>query len=130
MEREAVPLAGLTENFSSIPLMAPPPVGREMEGISIALDLVFPPSVLKSGVEGLADSVSRFMLIPNRCPGVRVSLPLHNEKIPIRQATKLGEIYRKILERREPLGKAARGRPAMIFAADHTYRPGCNEGKL
>jgi hypothetical protein len=30
--REPVPVAGLTENFSSIPLIAPPPLGREMAG--------------------------------------------------------------------------------------------------
>src|SRR5699024_9771276 len=35
---ELVPLAGLTENFSSIPLSAPPPFGSEISGISILFD--------------------------------------------------------------------------------------------
>jgi hypothetical protein len=34
----AVPLTALTENFSSILLIAPPPVGSEIEGISIAFE--------------------------------------------------------------------------------------------
>ena len=34
----ALPLAALTSNFSSMPFKAPPPLGKEMEGISMALD--------------------------------------------------------------------------------------------
>ncbi len=45
IQNEDVPLTALTENFSSIPFIAPPPFGRVMEGISIALDLVLPPLV-------------------------------------------------------------------------------------
>lgn len=48
MEKDEVPLTAFTENFSSIPLIAPPPFGRVIEGISIALDFVFPPSVLRN----------------------------------------------------------------------------------
>ena len=33
MLKAAVPLLGLTWNFSSMPLMAPPPFGREIWGI-------------------------------------------------------------------------------------------------
>jgi hypothetical protein len=32
MVTEAVPVAGLTSNFSPIPPIAPPPLGREIEG--------------------------------------------------------------------------------------------------
>ena len=42
IENAAVPLTALTENFSSMPLIAPPPLGRVNEGISIAFDLVLP----------------------------------------------------------------------------------------
>jgi hypothetical protein len=31
--KEPVPVAGLTENFSLIPRMAPPPLGREIVGV-------------------------------------------------------------------------------------------------
>jgi hypothetical protein len=44
IEKTAVPLTAFTENFSSIPLIAPPPFGKAMEGTSIELDLVFPAS--------------------------------------------------------------------------------------
>jgi len=64
MEKEAVPFTALTENFSSIPLMAPPPFGKDMEGISIALDLVFPLSVLRNWEDELWFSVSLFILLP------------------------------------------------------------------
>jgi len=42
IEKEAVPFTAFTENFSSMPLMAPPPFGKAMEGVSMALDFVFP----------------------------------------------------------------------------------------
>ena len=45
MLKPAVPLAAFTENFSSMLLMAPPPLGKEIVGTSIALDLVLLPSV-------------------------------------------------------------------------------------
>ena len=32
-DNDAVPVEGFTENFSPIPLIAPPPFGSEMEGI-------------------------------------------------------------------------------------------------
>src|SRR5690606_29902409 len=44
MEKAPVPVTGFEENFSPIPRMAPPPLGREIEGTSIELDLVSPPS--------------------------------------------------------------------------------------
>lgn len=53
IEKEEVPLTAFTENFSSMPLIAPPPLGNEIEGTSIALDLVFPPSVLRKFDEEL-----------------------------------------------------------------------------
>jgi len=37
--KAAVPLAAFTSNFSSMPLMAPPPLGREIYGMSMAIDL-------------------------------------------------------------------------------------------
>ena len=48
IENDAVPLTAFTENFSSIPLIAPPPFGREIEGISIEFDFVLPPSVFRN----------------------------------------------------------------------------------
>lgn len=71
MEKEAVPFTALTENFSSMPLMAPPPLGNEIEGISIELDLVLPLSVLNNGL--LFPSCveeSLFFLFRYRVPGV------------------------------------------------------------
>lgn len=53
MENPAVPLTAFTENFSSMPLIAPPPLGKDIEGTSIALDLVFPPSVLRKVLGGV-----------------------------------------------------------------------------
>jgi len=47
-ENDAVPFTAFTENFSSMPLMAPPPLGREIAGISIAFDLLLPPSDFKN----------------------------------------------------------------------------------
>src|SRR5258708_39602382 len=38
IENEAVPLIGFTENFSSMPFIAPPPFGKEMKGTSMAFD--------------------------------------------------------------------------------------------
>lgn len=57
MENPAVPLAALTENFSSIDLIAPPPLGSVMDGMdkeeySLFLSLSFPvfiPDLLFSG---------------------------------------------------------------------------------
>lgn len=40
IEKDDVPLTALTENFTSRPLMAPPPFGSAIDGISIAFDLV------------------------------------------------------------------------------------------
>ena len=64
MEKEAVPFTAFTENFSSIPLMAPPPFGKEIEGVSIALDFVFPPSVLRNCEDEFWFSFSLFILLP------------------------------------------------------------------
>jgi len=58
MENEAVPLTAFTENFSSMPFMAPPPFGRVMEGDSIALDFDLPLSVFRNREEGFWFSVS------------------------------------------------------------------------
>jgi hypothetical protein len=48
IEKEAVPFIALTENFSSIPLIAPPPLGNEIEGIVMEFDFVFPLSVRRN----------------------------------------------------------------------------------
>ena len=47
MDKEADPFTELTENFSSIPFIAPPPFGSVIEGTSMAFDFVFPLSVLR-----------------------------------------------------------------------------------
>ena len=62
IEKEAVPFTAFTENFSSMPFNAPPPLGKEMDGTSIALDFVLPPSVLKNGVEEFWSPDSLFIL--------------------------------------------------------------------
>jgi len=49
-----VPFTAFTKNFSSIPLIAPPPFGSEIEGISMALDLVFSPSVRWNREDGFS----------------------------------------------------------------------------
>ena len=36
-----------------MPFIAPPPLGKAMDGISIALDLVLPPSVFRNWEEDL-----------------------------------------------------------------------------
>ncbi|HEY0426483.1 MAG TPA: hypothetical protein VGC76_01630 [Pyrinomonadaceae bacterium] len=64
MEKDAVPLTAFTENFSSIPLIAPPPFGKAMEGVSIALDLVFPLSVFRNWEDELLFSASSFIINP------------------------------------------------------------------
>jgi hypothetical protein len=68
MENDDVPLAALTENFSSIPFMAPPPFGSTIEGISIALDFVFPLSVF-SRLGDASLSVAEFMDCLNMMTG-------------------------------------------------------------
>src|SRR5262249_18201535 len=45
---EVVPLTAFTENFSSIPLIAPPPFGSDSEGMSMAFDLLLPPCDLRN----------------------------------------------------------------------------------
>jgi hypothetical protein len=64
MEKEQVPLTAFTENFSSMPFIAPPPLGNEMGGISIALDFVLPPSVLRKEEE---DPEAEFSFIGQLC---------------------------------------------------------------
>ena len=58
MENPAVPLTAFTENFSSIPFSAPPPLGRAMEGTSMALDLDLPPSKFNIWEEGVLFELS------------------------------------------------------------------------
>ena len=64
MEKEAVPFTAFTENFSSMPFMAPPPFGKAIEGVSIALDFVFPLSVFRNWEDEFWFSVSLFILLP------------------------------------------------------------------
>jgi len=52
MLSEAVPLTALTENFSSIPLIEPPPDGNSIVGTLIAFDSDLPWSALKKSSEG------------------------------------------------------------------------------
>ena len=48
IENDAVPFTALTENFSSMPFIAPPPLGNAIDGISIEFDFVLPASVFKN----------------------------------------------------------------------------------
>jgi len=52
MENDAVPLTAFTVNFSSMPFIAPPPFGREIDGICfqelrrrVVLRLIFHPLI-------------------------------------------------------------------------------------
>lgn len=55
---KVVPLIAFTENSSSITLMAPHSCGKEIGGISIALDLVFAPSLPENWKLDLFDDSS------------------------------------------------------------------------
>lgn len=50
---DPVPVAGLTENFSPIPRMAPPPLGTEMEGGVNGPSLCSESPVLEMEADGL-----------------------------------------------------------------------------
>src|SRR5690606_393605 len=65
IEQVAVPFTAFTANFSSIPLMAPPPLGKSILGADIAFDWVFPRSVLRNWLA--LGSLCSFICLRNWC---------------------------------------------------------------